>query len=362
MERIAFPLYTRYTADMQEIPMLQMILQNPWAYFALYTLMGLGLGIIAEQIVLRFLLQFAQSTKWEIDDVIVTSAKGRTIIWITLAGLYFGSLSLPIFREHLLFFHHVLIGIAILTITSSVASFIRGMMNIYFQRMFQVFTSTSIVTHIIVLIIYALGMLVLLQTLGVSIMPVLTAFGVGGLAMALALQDTLSNIFAGIHLVLSHKVKPGDYIQLDTGEEGYVRDITWRNTSICGIPNNMIIIPNSKLASVVITNYNQPVQAMSVRVEVGVSYGSDLSHVEKVAVRVAKETMKEVVGDAGEFQPFVRYHTFGDHSINLRVILRVNEFVEKYRIRHVYIKKLHEAFRKEGIEIPFPIRTVYLKK
>jgi len=156
-------------------------------------------------------------------------------------------------------------------------------------------------------------------------------------------------------------VKPGDYVKLNTGEGGYVTDITWRNTTIRAIPNNMIIVPNSNLASSILTNYYQPAKVMSVIVQVGVSYDSDLAKVEKVTLEVAKEILREIEGGIPDFEPFIRYHTFADFSINFSVILRAKEFFDQYLIKHEFIKRIHKRYKKESIEIPYPIRTIYME-
>ena len=148
-------------------------------------------------------------------------------------------------------------------------------------------------------------------------------------------------------------------MQLESGEEGYLTDITWRNTTIRALPNNRIIVPNSKLASAIITNFHLPEKEMAVLVQVGVSYDSDLEKVEKVTMDVGKEIMKEVAGGVAEFEPFVRYHTFADFSIRFTVMLRAKEFVDQYLIKHEFVKRLHQRYRDEGITIPFPIRTIY---
>ena len=200
----------------------------------------------------------------------------------------------------------------------------------------------------------------ILHSLGISITPILTALGVGGLAAALALQPTLANLFSGLQIIAAKQLHPGDYIKLDSGEEGYVTDIAWRNTIIRALPNNMIIVPNSKLASAIVTNYYQPEQEMAVLVQVGVSYKSDLKKVEEVTIEVGKEIMREVEGGVPDFEPFIRYHTFDDSSINFTVILRTTEYVGQYLIKHEFIKRLHKRYNKEGIVIPFPIRTIHM--
>ncbi len=207
-----------------------------------------------------------------------------------------------------------------------------------------------------------IGLMIILDWIGISISPLLMSFGVAGLAVALALRPTLENLFSGLHIMMERSIRHGDYIELDTGEKGYVIDIGWRTTKIRMLPNNVVMIPNSRLASSKIINYYRPEQEMACLVQVGVSYDSDLRKVEKVTIEVAKEVLREVEGGVPDFEPFIRYHTFDDFSINFTVILRVKEFVDKYLITHEFIKRLHERYRKEGIEIPFPIRTVYMKK
>jgi small-conductance mechanosensitive channel len=100
---------------------------------------------------------------------------------------------------------------------------------------------------------------------------------------------------------------------------------------------------------------------MAARVQVGVSYDSDLDHVERVAVEVAREVLQDTPGGVKEFEPFIRYHTFDDFSINFTVILRVQEYVDRYLVTHEFVKRLHKRFNQEGIEIPFPIRTLQIK-
>jgi small-conductance mechanosensitive channel len=271
-------------------------------------------------------------------------------------------LSIPLNPTLLNLAQKALLVIVIFSVTVVLARLAVGFINLYTKRAEGVLPSTTIFINLTKLLIFLIGVLIILQSLGISITPILTALGVGGLAVALALQDTLSNLFAGLHIIASKQVKTGDYIRLDTGEEGYVTDITWRNTTIRALPNNMIVVPNSRLASAIITNYYQPEREMTVRIDVGVSYDSDLAKVEKITMEVAREVIKEIPGGVTKFEPFIRFHTFADSSINFTVFLRAKEFVEQYPLKHEFIKRLHERYQKEGIEIPFPIRTVYMKE
>ncbi|MBK9335642.1 MAG: mechanosensitive ion channel family protein [Lewinellaceae bacterium] len=218
--------------------------------------------------------------------------------------------------------------------------------------------TTSLVQHVLRGAVYVVGVLVVLQMLGVSVTPMLTALGVGGLAVALALQDTLGNLFAGIQIIASRKIRLGDFIRLESGEEGYVSDITWRNTTIQTIPNLMVIIPNAKLASSIVTNTNLPAEEITARLDLGVHYDSDLEHVERVAIETAQAVLQDYPDKSDNPDVRVRFRAFGDSSINFVIFFQVRAFADQAPIQHLLIKALHKSFREAGINIPFPIRTL----
>jgi small-conductance mechanosensitive channel len=284
--------------------------------------------------------------------------RGMVMIWLLIAGVYGAILSIPMSPALLIHLKKILLVIVILSGTMALGKMMAGFVSIYVQREDVPLPSTSIFRNLSKLLVFLIGIMVILQSLGISITPILTALGVGGLAAALALQPTLANLFSGLQIIAAKQLHPGDYVKLDSGEEGYVTDITWRNTTIRELPNNMIVVPNSKLASTIFTNYYQPQQETAVLIQVGVSYDSDLQKVEKITIEVGKEVMRKIEGGVPDFEPFIRYHTFDDSSINFTVILRTKEYVGNYLIKHEFIKRLHERYNKEGITIPFPIRTV----
>lgn len=236
--------------------------------------------------------------------------------------------------------------------------FLRESVGHYQRRLDEMNLTQGFVRTLLRLAVLILGTLVLLDTLHISITPLLASLGVGGLAVGLALQGTLSNLFAGIQIISTQPIRVGDFIKLQSGEEGYVAEIGWRATCIRMLPNNVVIIPNSKLADSVITNYYLPDKELAVLVQVGVSYNCDLAHVEKVTIDVAREIQQMVEGAVREFQPFIRYHTFDSSSINFTVIMRAKEFTDNYLMKHEFIKRLHARYNQEGIVIPWPIRTL----
>jgi small-conductance mechanosensitive channel len=319
-------------------------------------------GYIFEKIVLARLKRLAEKTKWEGDDAIISALRVKTYLLFLIAGIYAAIQFVPMTAGLLNFIEKVLVVGAILAVTLIMMKLLSGFVSLYAKQIKGVLPATGIFANLTGILVFAIGILIVLNTLGISITPLLTALGIGGLAVALALQDTLSNLFSGLNIAVSKQVRPGDYVKLQTGEEGYVTDITWRTTTIRMLANNIVVVPNSKLASAILTNYYLPEKDMAVLVNVGVSYDSDLQKVEKVTVEVGKEVMREVQGGVPEFEPFIRYNAFSDFSIDFTVILRGKEFVDQYLIKHEFIKRLHKRYEKEGIEIPFPIRTVHLEQ
>lgn len=321
---------------------------------------GFLIGVILERVIFAKLKKMVKKTGWLGGEIVTSCVHGMVILWCVIAGAHVALYNLPLSSTIFNFFQKCLVIITIFTVTVVVGRIAVGFIGTYSRSGEGILPAISISSHITKLVIYLIGLLVILQTLGISIAPILTALGIGGVAVALALKDTLANLFAGLQILLSKQINTGDYIKLNTDEEGYITDITWRNTTIRTLTNNLIIVPNANLASATITNFNLPEKNVRVRVQVGVSYASDLEKVEKTALTVAREIMEEM--GAPDSEPAVRYQTFGDSSVNLTVIMWAKEFADQYAMAHEFIKRLHRRFQEESIEIPFPIRTLYVKK
>lgn len=329
-------------------------------YVAAYIALSLALGLVFDRLFIVFLSTLSKKTKWCLDDIFIDSLKNVVIIWFLIGGIYVSLWNVDSLEQY----KDSISKITQILLIASIFIFLLRLGNRVINKLVSEnkVQGASLIYNITRLTILSLGVLLILQNLGISITPLLTALGVGGIAVALALQETLSSLVAGVNVIASRKVKPGDYISLDSGEEGYVEDITWRNTTIKSLPNNIIIIPNQKLGGSVVTNYYDPDKEMAVLIDVGVSYDSDLEKVEEITNQVSKEVMQEVAGGVEEFEPFIRYNQFADSSINFTVILRAKEFVDQYLIKHEFVKRLHKAYKKHNIDIPFPIRTVKLEK
>ncbi|MFG2287712.1 mechanosensitive ion channel family protein [Streptomyces sp. NPDC048595] len=326
---------------------------------------ALAAGVVAGLLlraVLRWLGKHARRTRWSGDDVMVDALRS-VVPWAAIcAGLAAGTAALPLTATVGRNVNRALTVLFILVVTLTAARVITGLVRSLAQSRSGVAGSATIFANITRILVLAMGFLVVLQTLGISVAPLITALGVGGLAVALALQDTLANLFAGVHVLASKTVQPGDYIRLSSGEEGYVVDINWRNTVVRQLSNNLVIIPNAQLAGTNMTNFTRPEQQLSILVQVGVGYDSDLEHVERVTTEVVQSVMTDITGAVPDHEPAVRFHTFGDSRIGFTVILGVGEFSDQYRIKHEFIKRLHQRYRAEGIRIPAPARTVALQQ
>lgn len=338
----------------------------PWvreATFSMVALLGSYLaGQFIKGVVCRRLASIAKKTTWQWDEVVIGAIRKAVPFWSVLLGLYIALGFWPLPPHLATTLTNALFVLVALSATFLAAGITGNLTVLYGSKIQQALPITSLTQNITRIVIVAIGLLMILNGLGISIAPILTALGVGGLAVALALQDTLSNLFAGFYITVSRQIRIGDYVKLESGEEGYVTDIAWRATKIRMLPNNMVLVPNAKLASAIITNYYLPAKELAVLVQVGVDYASDLEHVERVTCEVAKDTLQTVPGGVPTFEPFIRYHTFGDSSINFTVILRAKEFVDQYLIKHEFVKRLHKRYHQEGITIPFPIRTIHMQQ
>jgi small-conductance mechanosensitive channel len=337
-----------------------MLIMMQWILPIAFILLGVLFGVLGEKVIFKKIRKFVDQQKIPGGEIIFQSLHRMTFIWFVLAGfsgaIFYSALPLNPNLKTLL--QQIITIVFLYSITLVLARLSAGFANLFIHRTEGV--PASLISNLVKIAVLVLGTLILLQTLGVQITPIITTLGIGGLAVGLALQDTLANLFAGFYLIISKQVRTGDYVKLDGGHEGYVIDISWRNTTIRELSNNVIIVPNAKLSSAIFTNYHLPVKEITLTLNVGVDYESDLEQVEKVTVQVAKEVMQEIAPGLIANEPYIRFYNFGDFSIDFTLYMRVNEFFDQRIGKHLFIKKLHKRYQEAGIKIPFPARELYL--
>jgi len=329
---------------------------------------ALGVGIIALMLVLRsialsMLSRWAGRTETRVDDIILDVFKTPSLYWALATGIYIGLAVSSLPERYVHYMTEAVYVLVIISVTVASANLLGRIFKSYVQKLGLPIPTTGLANGLIKGVVYATGALVVLSVLGISIAPMITALGVGGLAVALALQDTLANLFAGIHILVEHSIRVGDFVELESGQKGYVNDITWRTTRVRMLGNNIVVIPNGKLSQSIITNYNLPEKRMSLLVPIGVNYCEDPERIERILIEEARLGAAEIPGLLSQPEPFVRFIPgFGESSLDFTLICQVKEFVDQYLAQHELRKRIFKRFRAEGIDIPFPHRTVYLRE
>jgi small-conductance mechanosensitive channel len=335
---------------------------SPWIVAPVVFAVWVVALLLVKRLIFSRIRALAARSQSKIDDVLVYSISRPATFLIIGSGILFVARILPFPPEVDRGFGIAFGVLVLLAVVLFLDRLARGLADFYAPRVEFLRSSRPILVGATRAFIILIALIIFLGSVGVSITPLVASLGIGSLAVALALQDTLANFFAGIQVLIDKPVTVGDFVRLDSGEEGYVTKVGWRSTQVRMISDDVVVVPNSKLISSVIRNYSLPRNELVVRVQVGVHYDSDLEHVEKVACEVGKAVMQNVKGGIPEFEPFVRYHTFGDSSINFTMILRAKTFEDGYRVKHEFVKMLRRRFREEGIVIPFPIRTLDISK
>lgn len=334
---------------------------RPWISTGIVVGVAYLAGLLIIGVVRPRLLRLAARTRRDWDDIVLDEVSKRVPFWALLVGLWV-ALGYWDFGDNDARYRALatsgLVLAAGVSVTLAIARILTRLMLSYQREVAPDVPVTAITQNLIRILVFIVGGLMIANTLGLEITAALTALGIGGLAVALALQEPLSNLFAGLFLSLAGQLRVGDYVELESGQAGFIVDLDWRATRIRALANNVIIVPNSKLAQTIVTNYGLPEPEMAVLVAVSVDYGSDLRRVQDVTLDVARGVLREVEGGIPDFEPLIRFHTFADSSIEFNVILRGKSFVDQFLLRHEFIKRLHARYGQEGITIPFPIRTL----
>jgi small-conductance mechanosensitive channel len=310
------------------------------------------IGVFVNRVVIARLVRLASRTHGHWDPVISEEIKRRVTWWAILAGAW---LSLAYWRfdpSWRTLASGTIIALAGLSATLAAGAIATRLVAYYGPRVAPTVPAGGLTQNLTRLVVFVVGSLVILNSLGVSITPVLATLGVGGLAVALALQEPLSNLFAGIFLSVAGQTRIGDYVKLDSGLEGYVADVSWRTTRIRMLSGSVIIVPNAKLSQAVVTIVSSRRPATTdvpVAVDVGVDSAGDLDRLEAVTLDVARDVMRGVPGGVPDFEPAIRYQTLAESSVRLSVIMRAKEFTDQDIVRHEFLKRLHKRYAREGL-------------
>ena len=214
-----------------------------------------------------------------------------------------------------------------------------------------------LIENSIAVIIYIIALLIILSQWGVEIAPLIASLGIAGIAIGLALKDTLANIFGGIQIIFDKAYKIGDIVTLDSGESGTIYEIGLRSTKIKTWDWEILTIPNMTMASIKITNRFQPDNLMRVKIPFGVEYGSDTDKTKKIAM----DMITHIEGCLPEPAPSVYFKTMGDFSLNFEAMFYIDvKKTSLLKAEDQATTNIYKALGKHGIGIPFPTRTVHM--
>lgn len=315
---------------------------------------AIGLGLIVRAVFASRMTRLASRSVVQWDDIVVAELGRRIPFWSILIGVWLALQHWPFLPQTHTLLTRVLSALGVGSATMAAAGIATGLVRAYGPRASPTAPVSGLSQAMVRIFIIVLGTLVIIKSFGYDITPMLTALGVGGLAVALGLQQPLANLFAGLFVSFAGQIRIGDYVRLEMGAEGFVADFNWHSMQILSPSGNLIVVPNARVAQVVATNFSHPQRDMATAVELGVDYGSDLEQVQRVTVEVARQVMKDVPGGVPDFEPSIRFHTLGDQALRLQVNLRVREFADQSLVKHEFIRRILARYRQEGIRIPHP--------
>ncbi len=337
------------------------LLSNPYVksiiIFAIFVVIAKLVGFIVKKI----LGKFVKKTKTKFDDILLGRADPVITFTIILLAARYVINKLDIMN---ILISRIIDSFIALIITYFAIILLDAIINVWARHWAK--KSQSSVDTIIPLIHQFSKMMILLLGIFIILSEVwekdLTGFfaglGIAGIIIGFALKDSFSNIFGGISIILDKNYKVGDRIKVESGDTGIVYDISLRSTRIKNWDNELIIIPNGKMANSKIHNYVQPdVKARSV-IEFGVAYGSDINKVKDVVLN----TVKKIENVLEEPAPSVIFSEANDFSLDFKARFWVDDVSKRFKASEQARCMIHEALLKAGIKIPFPTRTIYMKK
>jgi small-conductance mechanosensitive channel len=333
-----------------------------WALAAAYVVFWVLVAALVRRALHRWLTDLAATQRSELSEILAASLPRPAAIALFLAALSSGVALLPLRDPLVGELHRLLAGaLAILGVVALMRVALNAI-DAYGRSKPELRSSSGIgkaVTWVVGLAVIAV---LVSDALGISLAPALTALGVGSLAVALALQDTLSNFFSGLHIVFDKPVRPGDFIRVDPSYEGYVDSIGWRSTNLRTTGNNLVVIPNATLSKAIIINYSMPTAAVASSVRVDVALDADIDRVESALADEATRAL-DVPGMVDTPRPDVALSPgFVDGAIAFTVSFHVRTFTDQTKVQHTLRKRIASRLKREGIPLATGFTAVFKRE
>ena len=304
-------------------------------------------------------------TPTELDDILIRAARWPVNVGIIVLGIYLSlSLTLDLPDSFQTFINLAAKAAGALLLVVLFGRLVSGTMGWLIEEQGKQARSTVdtrlllMLRRVLMVLIYGLGLLLVINTLGIPISPLIAGLGLGGVAVALAIQPTLSNLFAGTYVMTEGVVSPGDYIEMEGGVAGYVLEVGWRSTRLRTWSNTLVVVPNARFAETIITNYYEPDPPVNVYLTCGVSYDSDLARVEAVSMDVMNGVLDESPHGVKQYGAYFGYENFGDSNVDFWLFVQARDRLASFELRSELINQLHRRFDDEGIVINYPVRSL----
>jgi len=301
-----------------------------------WVLGGIAAGLIVQFGLLLPLVRLACRRGWYAIQTTVSIIMTVIVLWCALAGLYVGLGTVVLTARTGLFLDRIISALAILSVTWVLARFLGAGVTAYGRHADQRIFSASLYANIVQGAVLVVGLLTVLSSFGVSIAPLLTTLGLGGLAVAIALRDTLANLFSGVHLVAARQIRPGDYVKFDFGVEGEVTDIQWRSTTIRDTQNSTVIVPNEKVAGSVLVNYSLGSSDQLVPVSATIPWKGNYHDLETLASRASRGAAIALTG-------------VNENSLEVTAYLPVESVEHRAQAAAEFRRRLYDAARTAGM-------------
>ncbi len=333
----------------------------PWMEVG-YTILTVIIALLASKlfyaVIKRTMEKLASETKTRLDDILVKELETPVHLMIILLAIWISLTIYPGMQRYLSSFDLIIQALMILVIAFGIAKAVTALTKWSAKekrvRGYQ-YNYLIVAKKLINAFIYIIAIVTILAEFGIEITPIIASLGVGGLAVALAFQDTLENYFAGIYVSTDKGLEVGDYVELEDGIEGTIEEIGWRTTRIRTWTNNLVIIPNKKFANTVITNYFKPNEEMIVPVKVNISYRVKSDKAIKELKRIIKEIERKADVLVPDYEPIIKIDSFGESNITYIVIVKVKNRSSMFKFKELFNKAVAEAYEKGKLSVDYNV-------
>ena len=334
---------------------------DPWLAWGTM-LAALVLVAAGAWVLMRIVVRMTARTKGDFDDRVLAVVHRPFAFFLGLvaAGAVLVRVASRLGPAELQWTQRFLAALAIGTAAWVLVGVVRLLLEAAGKKRPRILPATHVGRRLLAVIVYTAAFLMVLQQFGIAITPLLTGLGIAGLAAALALQDTLSNFFAGISIQTGRALQPGHFVRVEDKKlEGYVSEVGWRTTAIRTLAGNTIVIPNAELAQAVITDFYLPAPDLGFGIDVLVNFDADPARVMEILVEEAREVQKANDGVVKDQPPHARLAAIEPYALRFNVSIRLKEYVAQYSVQQDLLLRIVARFRREGIRIPYPTSHQY---